>query len=110
MRSGISMIHSVKDLSPVQRQTIESLLGRPLTEQEQISVRTVPVPLAPEWLRAIQQEAKDKGLDRLTPDEIDAEIASSRRERHKQDQRHGHFSASRFIGQVGQSSGHRAKT
>ena len=83
------MIHSVKDLSPDQRLAIESLLGRPVTEQEQISVRTVPVPPAPEWLRAIQLDAKEKGLDSLTMDEIDAEIASARRERHKRDQRQG---------------------
>ena len=83
------MIHSVRDLSPDRRLAIESLLGRPVTEQEQISVRTVPVPPAPEWLRAIQLDAKEKGLDSLTMDEIDAEIASARRERHKRDQRQG---------------------
>jgi len=83
------MIHSVKDLSPDQRLTIESLLGRPVSEQEQISVRTVPVPPAPDWLKAIQQDAREKGLDCLTPDDIDAEIAASRRERHERDQRPG---------------------
>jgi hypothetical protein len=83
------MIHSVKDLSPDQRVAIESLLGRPVLEQEQISVRAVPVPPAPDWLRAIQQDAKEQGLDSLTMDEIDAEIASARRERHKRDQRQG---------------------
>lgn len=70
------MIHSVKDLSPDQRPTIESLLGRPVSEQEQISVRTVPVRPAPEWLKSIQQDAREKGLDLLTPDEIDSEICA----------------------------------
>jgi hypothetical protein len=75
------MIHSVKDLSPDQKMAIESLLGRPVAEEEQISVRTVPVPPAPEWLKSIQRDAREKGLDRLTPEEIDAEIAAARRER-----------------------------
>jgi hypothetical protein len=75
------MIHSVKDLSPDQKMAIESLLGRPVAEEEQISLRTVPVPPAPEWLKAIQQDAREKGLDRLTLEEIDAEIAAARRER-----------------------------
>ncbi len=83
------MIHSVKDLSPVQKTAIESLLGRPVTDEEQISVRTVPVPPAPEWLKSIQRDAKENGLDRLTEEEIDAEIAASRRERRDRDQHPG---------------------
>lgn len=35
----------------------------------------------PEWLRAIGQEAKEKGLNKVTMRQIDAEIASARRER-----------------------------
>lgn len=35
----------------------------------------------PEWLRAIGQEAKEKGLAKLTMRQIDAEIAAARRER-----------------------------
>ena len=80
------MIHSVKDLSPDQKTAIESLLGRPVAEEEQISVRTVPVPPAPEWLKSIQRDAEEKGLDRLTTEEIDAEIAAARRERRGRDQ------------------------
>jgi len=83
------MIHSVKDLSPDQRLTIESLLGHPVSEEEQVSVRTVPAPPAPEWLRSIQQDAREKGLDRLTSEEIDAEIAASRRDRRERAQRPG---------------------
>lgn len=83
------MIHSVKDLSPDQKMTIESLLGRPVAEEEQISVRTVPVPPTPEWLKTIQEDAKEKGLDRLTPEEIDAEIAAAGRERRERDHRTG---------------------
>jgi hypothetical protein len=73
------MIHSVKDLSPDQKLAIESLLGRPISEGEQVSVRTVPP--SPEWLMSIQQDSKKNGTDKLTMEEIDAEIAAARRER-----------------------------
>jgi len=36
---------------------------------------------APDWLKEIQEEARAKGLDKLTMEEIDAEIATVRRER-----------------------------
>ena len=75
------MIHSVKDLSPDQKLAIESLLGRPISEDEQVSVRTLPA--SPEWLMSIQQDARKKGTDNLTMEEIDAEIAAARRERRK---------------------------
>lgn len=35
----------------------------------------------PEWLKAIGQEAREKGLNKLTMRQIDAEIAAARRER-----------------------------
>ena len=73
------MIHSVKDLSPDQKLAIESLLGRPISDGEQVSVRTLPA--SPEWLMSIQQDARKKGTDKLTMEEIDAEIAAARRER-----------------------------
>lgn len=73
------MIHSVKDLSPDQKLAIESLLGRPISEGEQVSVRTLPA--SPEWLMSIQQDAREKGTDKLTMEEIDGEIAAARRER-----------------------------
>lgn len=73
------MIHSVKDLSPDQKLAIESLLGRPISDGEQVSVRTVPA--SPEWLMSIQQDARKKSTDKLTMEEIDAEIAAARRER-----------------------------
>ena len=73
------MIHSVRDLSPDQKLAIESLLGRPISEGEHVSVRTLPA--SPEWLMSIQQDARKKGADKLTMEEIDAEIAAARRER-----------------------------
>ncbi len=39
--------------------------------------------LAPDWLRRSWESAKQAGLDQLSMDEIDAEIAAARKERHK---------------------------
>src|SRR6266550_2224161 len=36
---------------------------------------------APDWIMDIQEDAKDKGLDKLTMRDIDAEIAAARRDR-----------------------------
>jgi hypothetical protein len=74
-----TMIHSVKDLSPDQKVVIESLLGRPISEGDQVSVRTVPA--SRKWLASIQQDSRKKDTDKLTMEETDAEIAAARRER-----------------------------
>ncbi len=42
---------------------------------------------APDWLKDLQDHARRKGLDKLTMEDIDAEIAATRRERHER-QRH----------------------
>lgn len=49
------MIHKAKDLSPDQKLAIESLLGQPLSEQDDVSVRRLgPVKqLAPEKRKEI---------------------------------------------------------
>ncbi len=73
------MIHSVKDLSPDQKLALESLLGRPILDGEQVSVQTLPA--SPEWLTDIQQDARKKGTDKLSIEQIDEEIASARRSR-----------------------------
>jgi prevent-host-death family protein len=44
---------------------------------------------APDWLKDIQQDAKRKGLDKLTMSDIDAEIAAARRERGERQARPG---------------------
>jgi hypothetical protein len=72
------MIHNAKDLSPDQKLAIESLLGRAVSENEQISISIV---LPPDWLQESWESAKQQGLDHLTMDEIDAEIAAVRRAR-----------------------------
>ncbi len=81
MKRRRKMIHSAKDLSTAQKLAIESLLGRPVSENEQISIRTIATPPAPEWLRSIQLSAHENGVDTLTMEEIDAEIAAARRDR-----------------------------
>ncbi len=72
----VEMIFSVKDLSPDQKLTIESLLGHSVSEEEQIVIRTVSVPAAPDWLRSTR-----------TVEEIDAEITAARRDRSERAQR-----------------------
>jgi hypothetical protein len=83
------MIRLAKDLSTDQEVAIESLLGRSLSEDEKISIRALPVSPAAEWLQEIQRDARRKGLDTLTMDEIDAEVAAARRERREGGQRPG---------------------
>jgi hypothetical protein len=52
-----SMIHKAKDLSPDQKAAIESLLGRAIAGNE--------------W-----ESARRQGVDQLSMEEIDAEIAA----------------------------------
>lgn len=44
---------------------------------------------APDWLEDVQNEAKRKGLDKLTMADIDAEIAAARRERRERQRQRG---------------------
>jgi hypothetical protein len=67
-----------KDLSPDQKMAIESLLGRSI---EEISIRATASPSAPEWLQASWKSAQEQGLDQLSVEEIDAEIAAARKAR-----------------------------
>jgi hypothetical protein len=75
------MIHKAKDLSPEQKKAIESLLGRAVSEGEAISIRTLTPTSAPEWLQKSWESAERLGLDRLSMEEIDAEIDASRKTR-----------------------------
>jgi hypothetical protein len=47
----------------------------------EISIRTMTPPSAPEWLQASWKSAKEQGLDQLSMEEIDAEIAAARKAR-----------------------------
>jgi hypothetical protein len=75
------MIHKAKDLSPDQRMAIESLLGRSVAEDEAISIRTLSSASAPAWLQQSWESAKRGGPDRLSSEEIDAEIDAARKAR-----------------------------
>jgi hypothetical protein len=75
------MTHKAKDLSPDQKVAIESLLGRSMAENEEISIRATTSASAPEWLQASWESAKEQGLDQLSMEEIDAEIAAARKAR-----------------------------
>ena len=76
-----SMIHKAKDLSPDQKAAIESLLGRVIAENEEISIRSVTLPSAPDWLKESGKSARRHGVDHLSMEEIDAEIAATRKAR-----------------------------
>jgi hypothetical protein len=75
------MIHRAKDLSPDQRLAVESLLGRSVEEDEEIIIRAAGAHAVPEWLRRSWESAQEQRVDRLSADEIDAEIAALRKER-----------------------------
>jgi len=80
------MIRNAKDLSPDQKVAIESLLGRVVSENEQISISTVTLP---DWLQEFWESAEQQGLDHLAMEEIDAEIAAARRARRERQQPSG---------------------
>ena len=75
------MSHKAKDLSPDQKMAIESLLGRSIAVNEEIGIRTTTSPSTPEWLQKSWESAKQQGLDQLSVEEIDAEIAAARKAR-----------------------------
>ncbi len=75
------MIHKAKDLSPDQKMVIESLIGRSVTEDEAISIRTLASSSGPKWLQRSWESSKRAGLDRLSSEEIDAEIDAVRQAR-----------------------------
>jgi len=77
------MTYRAKDLAPDQKAAIESLLGRSIAENEEISIRALPPRPVPDWLKASWDNAQAHGLDRLSPEQIDAEIAAARKERRK---------------------------
>ena len=75
-----------KDLSPDQKTAIESLLGRSVDQNEAISIRTLASASAPDWLQQSWETAKRAGLDRLSVEEIDAEIDAARKARRNRQQ------------------------
>jgi hypothetical protein len=61
-------------------------LGRSVAENEAISIRTLASASAPEWLQQSWETAKRAGLDRLSVEEIDAEIDAARKARRNRQQ------------------------
>jgi len=57
------MVHHVKDLSPDQRQAVENLLGRPVSEDESVSIKSIrPAAILPPQL---PPEQGQKALEKL---------------------------------------------
>ena len=77
--SVLRMILNAKDLSPDQKLAIESLLGHTIAQDECVSVRTMS--RVPDWLDKAWKGARERGIDRLTPDDIESEIDAYRREK-----------------------------
>lgn len=77
------MIHKAKNLSADEKAAIERLLGRAIAEDEEISIRVIPIPSVPKWLRESWKSAKQQGVDQLSTEEIDEEIAAARKARHE---------------------------
>ncbi len=48
---------------------------------EEYALQVIQRDIAPEWLRKSWQEARESGADRLSMDEIDAEISAARKAR-----------------------------
>lgn len=77
------MVHKAKDLLPNEKAAIERLLGRTIAENEEISIRAITIPSSPNWLRESWKSAKQQGVDKLSTEEIEAEIAAARKARHE---------------------------
>jgi hypothetical protein len=80
------MIRNAKDLSPDQKMAIESLLGRRVLEDEEISVRAIqPPPLSDERRMELLSDLKayfaevDAQRQPVSPEEADAIIDESLR-------------------------------
>ncbi len=79
------MTYKAKDLSQDQKLAIESLLGRAIAENEEITILAASPSGAPAWLQESWRTAKQQGVDQLTMEEIDAEIAAARNARRDQE-------------------------
>lgn len=78
-RKNSFMIHKAKDLSPGQKAAIEDLLGRAIAEDEEISVSALAPAVPPDWLKDSWESAERQGIDQLSVDDIDTEIAAARK-------------------------------
>jgi plasmid stability protein len=69
------------ELPDEQTQTLKAKAMVRGISAEQYARQVLEQDLAPEWLRKSWESAKQSGLDRLSLDEIDAEIAAARKAR-----------------------------
>ena len=75
------MLHHVKDLSPEQRQTVESLLGHPVEENETLSIKSfdaatiMPSRLSPAErvvaMKALDERFAVRSVPEVSPEEED---------------------------------------
>jgi plasmid stability protein len=70
------------DLPDEQRATLSAKARARGLSLEQYAREVLERDLAPEWLRKSWETAQQIGLDRLTNEEIEAEIAAARRDRY----------------------------
>jgi hypothetical protein len=75
------MVCKAKELSSEQREVIEALLGRPVAEDTEISIKAFDPDSAPAWLLESWEGARRSGLDQISMEEIDAEIKAAREDR-----------------------------
>ena len=59
----------------------EAQSGRSIGENEGIIIRVGDTPAPPEWLKRSWESAHEQGLEELSSEEIDAEIAAVRQAR-----------------------------
>jgi len=75
------MIHNASDLSADEKSLLEGLLGHSIADDSSIAIHTFSPASAPDWLQAAWDSAKRSGADRLSSEEIEAEIAAARKQR-----------------------------
>jgi len=73
------MTHKAKDLSPDQRRPSKACWGARLALHDEITIRVTTPPSAPEWLQESCESRARQGLDQLSMEEIDEEIAAAAR-------------------------------
>jgi plasmid stability protein len=66
------------ELSEEQTQTLKAKAMARGVSAEQYARQVLEQDLAPEWLRKSWESSRQSGLDRLSMDEIDAEIGAAR--------------------------------
>jgi plasmid stability protein len=77
------------DLPEEDRMALEAKARLKGLSPEEYAREVLRQDLAPAWLRESWQDAKEAGLDKLSPEEIDAEIAAARKARRESRQQSG---------------------